>query len=773
MESKTGRRRTEKGDRERGQRLLGWVQGLIRFFLAATLATGQVMGGGSPFALALVGASGPGGEGFCALLGAVLGYLASRGLEDGLRYAACSVLIFSVSFAFYDVKLCRGRLFMPLAAGALNAATGLATLAGRSLSPAEIAAFVGEVALTVLAVYAFRCAFSLWDRGPGAREPGFAQRLGLILLGLAVLTALARLELLERVSAGRLCAALVSVCAGWAAGPGAGAAVGLTAGVAMDLSTGGGGVFAVSYALAALSAGLLRGRRRVMAAAGFVGMAVLTILWDPAGGAGLGAVYEAAWAGLAFLLIPQRVLEQAGALLAPEPAAKVQWSFQAASGRLRRAAEAFDQLFATLRSAFADQDNGEDPSVIYDRAANRVCAGCVMRERCWQREYQDTYDLLGSALPPMLERRRALAADFPQRFRDRCCRFSGFLTAVNEELSAHLLRRRYHNQVGRNRRAVCEQYGDMARVLQDAAAAMAAPLSVDSARTRRLRQYLAGRELRCQGLAYTDPQGRLRLQLEGADAEALDGEDARRALEDLLGLPLARAGGGEEQVLYRQQEPLAALAGAAGRQREGQSVSGDAFTWFKNDQGVLYLLLCDGMGSGPEARRESELCLRLLEKFLQAGVSAQNALKTLDQALALREEETGSFSTVDLLELDLYSGQGALYKLGAAPSYLKEGGSVRRLAGRSLPAGLSGASPDRPDRLEFRAEPGDCVVLVTDGVLPGDDRWLRAALSGFDGGSPAALAQELVDHGQDGQDDRTALVLRVGLRAGPGQGAEV
>ena len=80
--------------------LVGWTQGLIRFFLAAALAGGEALPGCSPFGLALVGASGAGLEGFFALVGAVLGYLLSQGLESGLRYAACSVLIFSVAFAF-------------------------------------------------------------------------------------------------------------------------------------------------------------------------------------------------------------------------------------------------------------------------------------------------------------------------------------------------------------------------------------------------------------------------------------------------------------------------------------------------------------------------------------------------------------------------------------------------------------------------------------------------------------------------------------------------
>lgn len=764
MELKGSRKRTRTGTLGRPSALVGWTQGLIRFFLAAALTGGQVLTGCSPFGLALVGASGAGSEGFAALLGASLGYLLSRGPEEGLRYAACCILVFSVAFAFFDLRLYQKGSFMPLVTGGLCAVTGLVTLVVPT--PTAVAALVGETAMTVLCVYAFRSAFSLWNSGEQPKEPGVRQRLGLIALGLAVLISLARLELLGQVSVGRLCAAGLSLCAGWTAGPGTGAAVGLSAGLAMDLSGDTAGFYAVSYALAALVAGLLRSHRRAVCAAAFALAGWLCALWSGSLALTASAVYEAVLAALLFLLIPQRLLDQAGVLFAPDSRwGKAQWTFQAASRRLRQAADAFDQVFTSLRAAFDHGgDNGEDPSVIYDRCANRVCARCALRDKCWQRDYQDTYDLLNAALPPMLERRQARAEDFPQRFRDKCCRFGAFLTAVNEELSAHLLRRRYQKQVGRSRQAVCDQYGDMARVLQEAAAAMATPLAVDDQRTRRLRQHLAGRELSCRGLVFTDPQGHLQLQLEGWDARALADEEGRQTLSQLVDLPLAAPTLQDNQVLFRQLEPLTALAGAAGRKRQGQSASGDAFSWFKDQRGALFVLLCDGMGSGPQARQESELCLKLLEKFLRAGMTAQNALKTLDQALVLHGEETGGFSTVDLLELDLYAGQCALYKLGASPSYLKQGGTVKCLSSQSLPAGLTGPTPRRVDRLEFQMGPGDCLVLLTDGVAEEEDDWLRASLLEFDGASPAALAQALVDHDREDLDDKTALVLRLGLR---------
>ena len=174
----------------------------------------------------------------------------------------------------------------------------------------------------------------------------------------------------------------------------------------------------------------------------------------------------------------------------------------------------------------------------------------------------------------------------------------------------------------------------------------------------------------------------------------------------------------------------------------------------------------DGMGSGAQANRESTLALRLLRQFLQAGVDTEQALVILSSALALRGEEAGGFTTIDLLQVDLFTGDGAVFKLGAAPTYLRKGETVRRISGASLPAGLPAGERSAPDRFPLHLSPGDCVLMVSDGVSgTGDDGWLRERLAKFSGDSPKELAAQLITHSPQGAtDDRTALVVRIERR---------
>ncbi|MDE7261569.1 MAG: SpoIIE family protein phosphatase [Oscillospiraceae bacterium] len=193
--------------------------------------------------------------------------------------------------------------------------------------------------------------------------------------------------------------------------------------------------------------------------------------------------------------------------------------------------------------------------------------------------------------------------------------------------------------------------------------------------------------------------------------------------------------------------------------KEGQRLCGDSVTWFRTGP-MLYMILSDGMGSGREAQRESQMTLRLLEQFLQAGIEAEPALRTLNAALNLRGDEQGSFTTIDLLAADLNTRQATLYKYGAAPTYIKRHGAVRRLTGSALPAGLQDGGPQA---IQFPLEENTFLLMISDGVADtGEDAWVQDLLAGWQGEDPNVLASLVLREAyqrRKGDDDRSVLCL--------------
>lgn len=744
----------------------------VRFLLSAVLAGAELMGGHAPFALSLVGVCQPGLDGLAALLGAALGYLSFRGLIDGLRYIAASMMVYAVALALGEFELYRRPWFMPAVAAAVNGMVGFVYQSAAGWGRGDGIGFATEVVLTAGMVFLYRQAFDLWEK----RRPDGAidtrQALGAVALAATLMMALARVTVAGDYSVGRVLCIPVVLIAAWKGGIGFGAAAGVAAGLAMGFSAGLPAYYTLMYALPGLFTGIFSKQGRIMCAAAYALSGAAAILWTWGSGPGEIFGWETA-AGVAILLVlPDRLLRRLAGLVRQEaPEEDDAHARELAARRLRLTAEAFRAVSGGLRLAFQSPaaPNDSDAARIFDRAADKVCVKCKQKERCWQREYQATKTALSDALPHMLDKGAGAMEDFPPHFSSRCLRFDTFLVAANGELSALLQRRRFDSRVRESRAAVCAQYGHMAAVLDRTAMELAQEPAVDVRRQRLVKQRMAALGLEGRCTVYSDSFGHLQLEVDGPGAEQLCREGEIGRLSALLGCPMREVECGRGHAHLGQREPLMAVAGVAGANREGQSVSGDAGVWFKDSAGKLNFLLCDGMGSGPAAREDSDTALRLLEKFLRAGLEPEEALNTVGEALALRGEEEGGFTTVDLLQIDLFSGKGAVYKLGAAPTYLRRGGAVERLAGESLPAGVPAGSGSVPDSFEMALDAGDCVLLLSDGITTGqDDHWVRQLLAQFDGLSPQELAGRVLKESggrTGGGDDRTVIAIKLDVRS--------
>lgn len=638
--------------RERGHsaRIL---EGGIRFFLAGALTAGQIAGGYGPFALGLVAAAGPGALGAFALAGTGAGALLFMDFSDALPHLAAAILILTAATSFQGSSLLRSPKAMPLtAAGLTLVVNGIYVV--QSLSPwDQVGACLAAAGLTGLSAWFFHPLFH-----PG--EGNLAD--GLLFLAASLLLALWDLNL-AGLSLGRAALCALLAFAAYDRGPGAGAAVGLGLGLTVDLC-GGTGIFTAGYGLAGILTGQCRGRSRPQAAAAFLAAAFASLLPVP-DPFRQPLILESAMGMGVFLLLPPRLFggkRVKRAVVEPPAGPALKERLMKAAGALR---DLYDSMGRTAPPA-----PEENPAIVFDRAAERVCRDCALCSLCWQREYTGTFNALNDATPYLLERGRALAKDFPQHFTSRCVHLPDFLAAVNGELSSYLLRRQYRRQMEETRKSARGQYAQLSELLTATAAGLGAAVPVSAS-------------------------GRI--------------------------APPCRVG-------------------AVLRPKAGETVCGDTLDSFRREDGLWCLLLADGMGSGEGARKESALTCRLLRQFLEAGIEPEAALKTLNAAMTLRGEETGSFTTIDLCAFNPAVGEAAFYKYGAAPSYLKKGGAVRRIAGGSLPAGLRGA-PAPPDITRVRLEPGGFAVMISDGVAdPRQDEWLLDLLAGWSGEDPQVLA---------------------------------
>lgn len=746
--------------------LIEWSMCLL---LGALCASAEIFGRCTPFGVAMVAAAGAGVSGFFALSGAVLGYLFFEGVSGGLHYVAASVLTYGIAFAIYDTRLRELRWLMPCVAALLCAVCRFVQLAGSGFTGADVIFFLTEALLLGGAAYFYQGVFTLRGSERSLRQLDLPQRAGVIALGATILCALSAVRFFGDFSLGRIVAAVVVMVVA-KGGVNAGLIGGVLAGITMDLSSGRGPYYTMVYAVAGAACGLASKKGKLAAAVCYVVANGLTVLWTWDSGMRIALLYEVFAASVVFFLLPQRIRDETSQILALRAPQTNEWegARETAVRHVRESAKAFRDLYESIRDSLRPEvGSNEDQSVIYHRAAERECKKCKLRELCWIQEYQTTQQLLGSALQSMIVRGKAEGPDFPPHFRSRCIHFTTFLSAVNEELTAYLYRRQYQGRLHDSRIALCRQYAEVDRILEKAAVEISAEFTPDVPREAHLRQFLRAKGMDGEGRVYFDGSGHLRVETPGS--AFLRTEDGRDKLSSLLSVSLRPPEDTQDgRLVFTQAEPYVATAGVYGRSKAGETISGDTGTWFRREDGLLCILLCDGMGSGAAARQESGLAVRLLQNFLKAGVDPEAAISTVNAALSLRGEEGGGCTTVDLLTIELYTGLCSIYKLGAAPTYVRRGNSVSCISGTALPAGLTIGDEAKPDISRFRASPGDWILLMSDGMLTGEsDQWVHGMLEGYSGKSPGELAENLFAQiGEDaqGEDDRTVIAVRLDKR---------
>ena len=225
----------------------------------------------------------------------------------------------------------------------------------------------------------------------------------------------------------------------------------------------------------------------------------------------------------------------------------------------------------------------------------------------------------------------------------------------------------------------------------------------------------------------------------------------------------------EYNTYYFLEEPsYHLLTGFAKAVKETEKVSGDSYSFFESDTGKLQVLLSDGVGSGEEARRESGRVIEMMERLLEAGFGKEPAVQMVNGAMAAAGQEQ-AMSTLDVCDIDLYTGNCEFLKVGAASTYIKRGRLVDRLSSRNLPLGVFWKMT--PEIQNRTLQSGDYVIMLSDGVLDAlsegiGEEALPEIIGRMEYSNPGEIANQILAYaiGQSRghiRDDMTVLVTGI------------
>ena len=225
----------------------------------------------------------------------------------------------------------------------------------------------------------------------------------------------------------------------------------------------------------------------------------------------------------------------------------------------------------------------------------------------------------------------------------------------------------------------------------------------------------------------------------------------------------------EWNTYYFKEEPnFHLLTGVAKAVKETEKVSGDNYSFYEGEDGKMTIILSDGMGSGEKACRESGRVVELTERLLEAGFRKEAAIQMINGALTASGQEE-NMSTLDICDMNLYTGECEFIKAGAACTYIKRGRLVDRLSAQNFPLGVFGQL--EPEVLCRTLQSGDYVIMLSDGILDALSRGigeevLPEIIGRMDYSNPSEIANQILTYclrQSKGKirDDMTVLVIGV------------
>ena len=744
---------------------------LLNFLLGFAMASARIFQVAAPFGIGIVSQAGSGLGGVVCLIGTALGYLATGGFDWGIKYIATSVMVYTAAFMFQDLKASRNNFFMPMITVIITAITGFLNsfdLIGPLPVPVMLAT---ESILAGGSGYFFRIALDEGGRDSEIAE--LVHSVSVLILISCALMSLSNLILLRVISVGRTAALLIVMTAAFCGGYSSGAAAGATLGLAMDIAAGGTPFFSMAYSFSGMLGGVFHKHGKLAFLLAYILANAVASLWTWGSTMRIELLFEVFVGSMLFLMVPARHIQQAGSIFKVQKIGEGEAGLRRYSAaRLQRLSDTFRDLFDTVRLSMERGSNDNELATVFDRAADTACMECRGRDGCWQRDYFDTLNALNDGSAAMMKRGRLERGDLPEHFIEKCEHPEELISAINGELRGLMYRRSYRAKLRENRAAAYGQYAEMSAILDNAAHELDLASGPDPLGERRLLRYLQSLDIEAEVAVFRERGGRLRAVIESARLTKLTSIDGYlEKLSSILGTRLCRPSDdvkAEGRLVLMEAEPLAVSVGIAAVKKKGEEVSGDRGTYFKTDSGVLCVILSDGMGTGGGAARESIAAVRILENFLRSGVDPGTAMKILNSVTLLRGDGDWGYCTVDLVCIDLFSGEASFYKYGAAPSYVRHGKLIRKVNGTSMGAGLYAGDCGMPDIVRMRLRPGSVALVGSDGVLGGGgDAWLRDMLSSFEGTDTRTFARDTLEAAIERygcEDDMTVLAVCIEKR---------
>ena len=745
---------------------------LVYFLLGVLISRGAVLGELSPFGPAYVAAVSANHTGI-SVIGSVLGYILLSP-SDAFRYIAVVISIGAFKWLLSDYdKISQSRFFAPSVTFIPMFATGLVMLYVSTSSLKELGMCVVETTIASAAAYFIRRSSELMSSSRSLT--GFSvQEIACLTVSVCILMLSVGAIYVFGMSVGRLLAVItVLLCARYG-GVSGGSISGIATGVVFSLGSQEVSFLAGGYAFGGLVGGIFASMGKfpvgalftlcnmVLSSVGGDKELLLTIFIECLLGTGI------------FMIIPSDFGNSLRAAFSTAPDINQSEAMRrGVTARLDHAAYALEGVTDCINEVsekLGKMEEKENDMDIFEGAVSSVCGSCGLKVFCWDKQREVTKDDFYKLAEILREEGFVEEKDIGENFVKKCCKQRELSNSINESYREYLSSLAAKRRISQVRSVVADQFSGLSDMLWDLSEEFSCcdNFDMDSAEriTERLRQW---------GIVVIDAVCRIdkgkgmtvELELCNNRNTEIEACDIRKIVSSCCGRIFDIAQ--ESRVVDRIRFTMSEVScydveiGTSQHISGNGKLCGDCLDYFMNGMGSMVAVLSDGMGCGGAAAVDSNMAVSVLSKLLKAGLSYDCALSVVNSALMIKSEEE-SMATLDVADINLYTGKVNLLKAGSPVTFVRKGGRVHRREFPSLPVGILGEVKFAKESVTLHED--DALVMVSDGALLGDDKWLEELIRNWRE-APAqdfasVIVNEAIKRRKDPHDDDiTAIAIRL------------
>lgn len=709
---------------------------------------------------------------FSSLVGTAFGYILLKP-TDSFRYIAVIVAIGALRWLMGDIeKVSKSRLFAPLAAFLPTLATGIALLFASTSTLSSFADCFIEAVLSGAAAYFVSVSVQLADEKRGISAYTRQETASLVMTGCVLILAFGSLTF-ENISLGRIIAiTAVLLCARYG-GVNGGAVCGVATGAVFSIASRAQGFVCGGFAFGGLMAGMFAPVGKLGCAIAFlISNGIMSLAFGQ--NTQLAAVLiESLIGSVVFMILPKEVGNIISPVFSNEKNSSLGETLRKnIVMRLDFASKAIYNVRNDVNSVSDKLKDLYSPSfsVVCENVEKEVCNNCGLKTYCYEHRQGVTRDDF-FRLEELLEAQgRISESDVEDAFVKNCCKKGEIARSMNLNYREYLSAIEAQRRVSDVRGVVAGQFSGVSDILSDLSDEFKNTMRCDLDSSERIISALSALgaiPVECICLVSDGGRMSVELELSSKGDNKLSKGTIMREVSKCCGrrfdLPTVTCEGDRIRAALCEMPVYDVEIGSDQHIANNGKLCGDCLDYFNDGFGKTYALVCDGMGTGGRAAVDGNMAVSVMGRLLRSGLSADSSLQIVNSALMVKSEDE-SLSTLDLTGVDLYTGKVTLKKAGAPATFVRKNGRVMVREMPSLPVGILNGVKFSSDTINLSS--GDVVVMVSDGVITGDEKWLEKLIRSWNEGSTQELARAVVDEaikrrGDSPDDDITALAIRI------------